>query len=304
MRVLVTGGAGFIGSHVVAALRADGARRGGLDVLHPAAHRHRPMPDGGAAAATSATRDVGRRGAARRRRGGAPGRDGRHGRRPRRPARVRRPATTSAPRCCSPAWPGRGAPAGAGQLDGGLRRGRLPLRRRTARSAPAPARRADLRAGPLRARAARAAASRCAPGARRRGRAAATRAASTPRPRWRRSTSPRRGRASRRAPCVALRYHNVYGPGMPRDTPYAGVAAIFRSASSAARRRGSSRTAASAATSSTSPTSPAANVAALDRWPTPDRGCRRVQHRLRRAAHRRRHGRRAGRRLRRPAARW
>jgi dTDP-L-rhamnose 4-epimerase len=28
---------------------------------------------------------------------------------------------------------------------------------------------------------------------------------------------------------VALRYHNVYGPRMPRDTPYAGVAAIFRS---------------------------------------------------------------------------
>ncbi|MBO0804732.1 MAG: NAD-dependent epimerase/dehydratase family protein [Nocardiopsaceae bacterium] len=30
--------------------------------------------------------------------------------------------------------------------------------------------------------------------------------------------------------CVALRYHNVYGPRMPRDTPYSGVAAIFRSA--------------------------------------------------------------------------
>lgn len=29
---------------------------------------------------------------------------------------------------------------------------------------------------------------------------------------------------------VALRYHNVYGPGMPADTPYSGVAAIFRSA--------------------------------------------------------------------------
>jgi dTDP-L-rhamnose 4-epimerase len=28
---------------------------------------------------------------------------------------------------------------------------------------------------------------------------------------------------------VALRYHNVYGPGMPKDTPYSGVAAIFRS---------------------------------------------------------------------------
>jgi dTDP-L-rhamnose 4-epimerase len=33
-----------------------------------------------------------------------------------------------------------------------------------------------------------------------------------------------------RLPVTALRYHNVYGPRMPRDTPYAGVAAIFRSA--------------------------------------------------------------------------
>ncbi|MFK4227611.1 NAD-dependent epimerase/dehydratase family protein [Streptomyces sp. NPDC019890] len=38
---------------------------------------------------------------------------------------------------------------------------------------------------------------------------------------WARATD---GRA------VALRYHNVYGPGMPRDTPYAGVASFFRSA--------------------------------------------------------------------------
>jgi dTDP-L-rhamnose 4-epimerase len=28
----------------------------------------------------------------------------------------------------------------------------------------------------------------------------------------------------------ALRYHNVYGPRMPRDTPYSGVASVFRSA--------------------------------------------------------------------------
>ncbi len=28
---------------------------------------------------------------------------------------------------------------------------------------------------------------------------------------------------------IALRYHNVYGPRMPRNTPYAGVASIFRS---------------------------------------------------------------------------
>jgi len=34
---------------------------------------------------------------------------------------------------------------------------------------------------------------------------------------------------------IALRYHNVYGPGMPRDTPYAGVAALFRSAIEAGR---------------------------------------------------------------------
>jgi dTDP-L-rhamnose 4-epimerase len=37
---------------------------------------------------------------------------------------------------------------------------------------------------------------------------------------WARVTS---GRA------IALRYHNVYGPRLPRDTPYAGVAALFRS---------------------------------------------------------------------------
>jgi dTDP-L-rhamnose 4-epimerase len=29
---------------------------------------------------------------------------------------------------------------------------------------------------------------------------------------------------------ASMRYHNVYGPGMPRNTPYAGVAAIFTSA--------------------------------------------------------------------------
>jgi dTDP-L-rhamnose 4-epimerase len=38
---------------------------------------------------------------------------------------------------------------------------------------------------------------------------------------WSRATG---GRAA------ALRYHNVYGPGMPQNTPYAGVASLFRSA--------------------------------------------------------------------------
>ena len=31
------------------------------------------------------------------------------------------------------------------------------------------------------------------------------------------------------ATALAMRFHNVYGPGMPVDTPYAGVAAVFRS---------------------------------------------------------------------------
>jgi dTDP-L-rhamnose 4-epimerase len=34
---------------------------------------------------------------------------------------------------------------------------------------------------------------------------------------------------------TSLRYHNVYGPRMPRDTPYAGVASIFRSSLQAGR---------------------------------------------------------------------
>jgi dTDP-L-rhamnose 4-epimerase len=37
------------------------------------------------------------------------------------------------------------------------------------------------------------------------------------------------------AAVTALRYHNVYGPRMPRDTPYAGVAAIFTDALAAGR---------------------------------------------------------------------
>ena len=43
------------------------------------------------------------------------------------------------------------------------------------------------------------------------------------------------GREQQVAVC-ALRYHNVYGAGMPRDTPYAGVASIFRSQLAAGQR--------------------------------------------------------------------
>ena len=99
---------------------------------------------------------------------------------------------------------------------------------------------------------------------------------------------------------VALRYHNVYGPRMPRDTPYAGVASIFRSSLEAgapprvfedggqlrdfvARRRRRPRQRAGAGGGRRRP--------------------RRLQHRLGHAAQRGRHGAGAGRRdPRRPAA--
>ena len=87
---------------------------------------------------------------------------------------------------------------------------------------------------------------------------------------------------------TALRYHNVYGPGMPRDTPYAGVAASSPTRSAPVGRRGSSRTAASSATSSTSATSPPPTSLALRAGRT-----RRVQRRERLAAPAARDGRRA-----------
>lgn len=50
---------------------------------------------------------------------------------------------------------------------------------------------------------------------------------------------------------VSLRYHNVYGPRMPQDTPYAGVASFFRSALARGEAPGCSRTGGSGGTSST-----------------------------------------------------
>ena len=63
---------------------------------------------------------------------------------------------------------------------------------------------------------------------------------------------------------AGLRYHNVYGPRMPRDTPYSGVAAIFGPAWRTASRRGCSRTVGSVATSCTSATWRQANLLALE----------------------------------------
>ena len=51
---------------------------------------------------------------------------------------------------------------------------------------------------------------------------------------------------------TALRYHNVYGPMMPRDTPYSGVAALFRSRVADGRQLGSTMTSTSPAAYRTS----------------------------------------------------
>ena len=94
-----------------------------------------------------------------------------------------------------------------------------------------------------------------------------------------RSTTPTRGQRSRADGAIALRYHNVYGPDMPADTPYAGVAAIFRSALERGEAPPVFEDGGRCATSCTSTTS---------RWPTswpsqrsrpPDR-CHPVQHLL------------------------
>src|SRR5258705_7029335 len=45
MRILITGGAGFIGRHVVDKLRSAGHDTVVVDLLHPAAHRHSAVDD-------------------------------------------------------------------------------------------------------------------------------------------------------------------------------------------------------------------------------------------------------------------
>ena len=231
MRVLLTGAAGFIGSRDRRpAGRREVTRWSRVDALHPGgARRRRDAPTRTCTGSTSATRrpgptcSTGSTWSATRRRWSGAGVDGR-------PTCRRTPATTtSAPRPCSPRCTRRG-------VD------RTRARRRrwwsTARAAtpapstatqpPGPARRAASTPGDFENHC-----PRCGRDARRgswstrtRG---STRAAATPRARSRRSTTPRRGPGRPAARAIALRYHNVYGPGMPRDTPYSGVAAIFRS---------------------------------------------------------------------------
>ena len=232
MRVLVTGGAGFIGSQIVTALAARGHEPVVLDSLHPQAHSVQSLPPDTDADADQILADV---------------RD--------------RPAVARALRgvgavCHQAAMVGLGTGFGdapeyvgcndlgtavllAAMAEAGVRdlllagsmvvygEGRYNCPRHgTVR--PGPRDRADLDAGRFEC-----ACPQCgrplepglvveeAPADPRNVYAATKLAQEHLAAAWARATG---GRA------VSLRYHNVYGPGMPRDTPYAGVASLFRSA--------------------------------------------------------------------------
>ena len=240
MRVLVTGGAGFIGSHIVEALLDGGAEVRVIDALHPSVHG----PDGGAAdldpRAELIVGDLAE------------------------PSLAAAAVAGVDAVCHQAAKVGLGVDFGdvTGYVAGNdtgtavllealwrrAFRGRLVLAssmvvygeglarcRAHGRVAPAPRLAADLDAGCFEPRCPR-------PGCVERVAWVPVEESAPPDPRnvyaatklhqehlcglW--------GRAAG-ATVVALRYHNVYGPRMPRDTPYAGVASIFRSALASGR---------------------------------------------------------------------
>ena len=100
---------------------------------------------------------------------------------------------------------------------------------------------------------------------------------------------------------IALRYHNVYGPRMPRDTPYAGVASIFRSALARGEAPRVFEDGGQLRDFVHVRDVARANLLAIERAPSGTHG-RAVQHRQRPTAHRARHGSRLGRGIRRPGA--
>ncbi|MCA1223795.1 NAD-dependent epimerase/dehydratase family protein [Streptomyces sp. 8L] len=227
MRVLVTGGAGFIGSHITAALTAHGHVPVVLDALLPSAHPSPPpLPD--AEWVQADVRDADAVGAALR---GVDavchqaamvglGKD---------------IADTPAYVSCNDLGT---ATLLAAMAEAGVRdlvvagsmvvygEGRYDCPRH-GRTAPGPRSARDLEAGRFEPRCPRCG-SELTPGLvtedavkdPRNVYAATKLAQEHLAASWARATG---GRA------VSLRYHNVYGPGMPRDTPYAGVASFFRS---------------------------------------------------------------------------
>ncbi|MGW7099545.1 NAD-dependent epimerase/dehydratase family protein [Streptomyces sp. NPDC054838] len=228
MRVLVTGGAGFIGSHIVTALRRRGHRPVVLDALLPAAHPVPEQPPG----PDFVRADV------------------------RDPDAVRAALRGVDAVCHQAAMVGLGkdfadAPAYVGANDlgtavllaamaeSGVRglvlagsmvvygEGRYECPRHGV-VRPGPRRAADLSGGRFEPRCP-ACGAELAPGL------VDEDAPADPRNVYATTKLAQEHLAAAWARCVdgravSLRYHNVYGPGMPRDTPYAGVASFFRSA--------------------------------------------------------------------------
>ena len=248
VRVLLTGSAGFIGTAVGEVLEEDGHEVVRVDLMLPMAHGAAEPPAGTHQLDVRDAAGLGRP-AARCGRGLPPGRGRRRRGARGRPARLRRPQRPRHRRAAGRDARGGRRPAGAGLLDGGLRRGPLPVPRARRPGAAAPRGRRRSRRATSRTTA-RAATARWTGrwSTRTRG---STRARRTPPARSPRSTTPRRGcarRARERWRCATTTSTGRGCRGTRRTPAWPRCSGPRWSAAS---RRRSSRTAARPATSCT-----------------------------------------------------